>query len=285
MRGPMSSFDLAKLRATYQAVKTHEDGDEEAYLLAAQAFEPTWLRYAPAILARLEQHEQACLSREVTDQLLEHDILNPLVERWSKDTGDDEGLPVNILDLARWLFGRLDQVDAAEDNAKRWRDVAARNGAYLVAYEDFRGWYEKERAEHAETKNRLATAERERDEALRHWRDTIQELQFCRDTVHTITESPYAIGIGRPVPGSEANPGAEMSIEELELSVRAYNCLKRANIYTVGDLLKKTERELMDIKNFGKKSAEEVIERLRAYGFTMAAGEPSESEYAGKWEE
>ncbi len=77
---------------------------------------------------------------------------------------------------------------------------------------------------------------------------------------------------------------ADMSIEELELSVRAYNCLKRANIYTVGDLLKKTERELMDIKNFGKKSAEEVIERLRAYGFTMASGEPGE-EYAGSRED
>jgi DNA-directed RNA polymerase subunit alpha len=77
---------------------------------------------------------------------------------------------------------------------------------------------------------------------------------------------------------------ADMSIEELELSVRAYNCLKRANIYTVGDLLKKTERELMDIKNFGKKSAEEVIERLRAYGFNMASGEPGE-EYAGSRED
>lgn len=62
----------------------------------------------------------------------------------------------------------------------------------------------------------------------------------------------------------------DLSIEELDLSVRAYNCLKRANIYTVGDLLKKTERELMDIKNFGKKSADEVIERLKAFGFSMA---------------
>lgn len=62
----------------------------------------------------------------------------------------------------------------------------------------------------------------------------------------------------------------DLSIEELDLSVRAYNCLKRANIYTVGDLLKKTERELMDIKNFGKKSADEVIERLKAFGYQMA---------------
>jgi DNA-directed RNA polymerase subunit alpha len=72
------------------------------------------------------------------------------------------------------------------------------------------------------------------------------------------------------------SPAAELSIEELELSVRAYNCLKRANIYTVADLLKKTERELMDIKNFGKKSAEEVIERLRSFGYHMASERDSE---------
>jgi DNA-directed RNA polymerase subunit alpha len=69
---------------------------------------------------------------------------------------------------------------------------------------------------------------------------------------------------------SGAPSPTDLSIEELDLSVRAYNCLKRANIYTVGDLLKKTERELMDIKNFGKKSADEVIERLKAFGFSMA---------------
>ncbi|MEB3197055.1 MAG: DNA-directed RNA polymerase subunit alpha [Candidatus Sericytochromatia bacterium] len=72
----------------------------------------------------------------------------------------------------------------------------------------------------------------------------------------------------------------DLSIEELELSVRAYNCLKRANIYTVGDLLKKSERELMDIKNFGKKSADEVIERLRAFGYSMARDKDEEVAHA-----
>jgi DNA-directed RNA polymerase subunit alpha len=72
----------------------------------------------------------------------------------------------------------------------------------------------------------------------------------------------------------------ELSIEELELSVRAYNCLKRANIYTVGDLLKKSERELMDIKNFGKKSADEVIERLKAFGYSMAKDKDEEHAHA-----
>ena len=83
--------------------------------------------------------------------------------------------------------------------------------------------------------------------------------------------------------GAAATGGAsplDLSIEELELSVRAYNCLKRANIYTVGDLLKKTERELMDIKNFGKKSADEVIERLKAFGFSMAKDKDEEPAHA-----
>ena len=51
-------------------------------------------------------------------------------------------------------------------------------------------------------------------------------------------------------------------IEELELSVRAFNCLKRANINTIGELLKYSPEELLEFKNFGKKSADEVIESL-----------------------
>lgn len=76
---------------------------------------------------------------------------------------------------------------------------------------------------------------------------------------------------------SDTHEGAEsndISIEELELSVRAYNCLKRANIFTLNDLLKKTERELMEIKNFGRKSAEEVIERMKQLGYTLKPGGP-----------
>lgn len=52
-------------------------------------------------------------------------------------------------------------------------------------------------------------------------------------------------------------------IDELELSVRAHNCLKRANIHTVGELLKYSEKELLEFKNFGKKSADEVSKSLR----------------------
>jgi len=69
----------------------------------------------------------------------------------------------------------------------------------------------------------------------------------------------------------------DLSIEELELSVRAYNCLKRANIFSLNDLLKKTERELMEIKNFGRKSAEEVIDRVKAMGYQLKPGGPRSS--------
>ena len=61
-----------------------------------------------------------------------------------------------------------------------------------------------------------------------------------------------------------------LSIEELELSVRAYNCLKRANINSLGELLSLSYNELMNIKNFGKKSADEVLERLHTIGLHLA---------------
>ena len=68
--------------------------------------------------------------------------------------------------------------------------------------------------------------------------------------------------------------GDDLSIEELELPVRAYNCLKRANIFSLTELLKRTERELMEIKNFGRKSAEEVIDRVKAMGYQLKPGGP-----------
>lgn len=58
-------------------------------------------------------------------------------------------------------------------------------------------------------------------------------------------------------------------IEELELGVRSYNCLKRVGIETIGDLVSKTENELAAIPNFGKKSIEEVSETLQAHGLTL----------------
>jgi DNA-directed RNA polymerase subunit alpha len=58
-------------------------------------------------------------------------------------------------------------------------------------------------------------------------------------------------------------------IEELELGVRSYNCLKRVGIETIGDLVVKTENELAAIPNFGKKSIEEVKETLATHGLTL----------------
>ena len=67
-------------------------------------------------------------------------------------------------------------------------------------------------------------------------------------------------------------------IEELELGVRSYNCLKRVGIETIGDLVTKTEHELASIPNFGKKSIEEVKETLAQHGLRLRGdnGQPSE---------
>lgn len=72
-----------------------------------------------------------------------------------------------------------------------------------------------------------------------------------------------------------------MTIEELELSVRAYNCLKRASINTMSELLKKSEHDLLNIKNFGKKSSDEVIERLHHFGLSLQPNPVEDEDLVG----
>ena len=70
----------------------------------------------------------------------------------------------------------------------------------------------------------------------------------------------------------------EMTIEELDLSVRSFNCLKRAGINTVEDLISKSEEEMMKVRNLGRKSLEEVLAKLDALGFSLT----SDDEYNSK---
>ncbi len=65
----------------------------------------------------------------------------------------------------------------------------------------------------------------------------------------------------------------EMTIEELDLSVRSFNCLKRANINTVEDLIAKTQEEMMKVRNLGRKSLEEVMNKLAMMGLSLADDE------------
>lgn len=65
----------------------------------------------------------------------------------------------------------------------------------------------------------------------------------------------------------------EMNIEEMDLSVRSYNCLKRAGIHTVADLTRKTEEDMLKVRNLGRKSLDEVIAKLRGFGLDLKASE------------
>lgn len=72
-------------------------------------------------------------------------------------------------------------------------------------------------------------------------------------------------------PGADAQMAKlyAMPIEELDLSVRPYNCLKRAGINTVGDLMQRTEEEIVSVKNFGRKSLDEVRDKLTTLGLSL----------------
>jgi DNA-directed RNA polymerase subunit alpha len=85
----------------------------------------------------------------------------------------------------------------------------------------------------------------------------IDKIEGFREDTEAEAEAPQAHGM------------ENFPIEELELGVRSYNCLKRVGIETIGDLVSKTEGELAAIPNFGKKSIEEVRETLQAHGLTL----------------
>jgi DNA-directed RNA polymerase subunit alpha len=96
--------------------------------------------------------------------------------------------------------------------------------------------------------------------------DRVVEL---RDTGGAVLEPGLAGAGAGGTPSRPPNAMDDILIEELELGVRSYNCLKRAGIQTVGDLVSKTEGELNAIPNFGKKSIDEVIETLHARGLNL----------------
>jgi len=71
----------------------------------------------------------------------------------------------------------------------------------------------------------------------------------------------------------ERNRLLEMTIEELDLSVRSYNCLKRAGINTVEELIRRTEEDMMKVRNLGKKSLQEVKEKLAALNLSLRSSD------------
>ena len=97
--------------------------------------------------------------------------------------------------------------------------------------------------------------------------DSIKKAsQIIIDLFTALREAKSFEKITEPHPKSSSldiQPYSSMSIEELQLSVRAYNCLKKARINTVGDLLKYSPEQLQELKNFGRKSADEVFSTLK----------------------
>jgi len=101
-----------------------------------------------------------------------------------------------------------------------------------------------------------------------------QAAYLLEQFFHRFVEFPAGAGARAGVGGGIAYPigagGApDARIEELDFSVRTYNCLKKANILTIGDLLQISESDLMQIRNFGKKSLTEVKEKLSALGLMI----------------
>lgn len=89
----------------------------------------------------------------------------------------------------------------------------------------------------------------------------------------SLTDQPEQIEIMVEKEDDELSRLLEQPIEELELSVRSYNCLKRAGINTIGELVRKDEEDIMKVRNLGKKSLQEVKDKLKAVGLSLRSSE------------
>jgi DNA-directed RNA polymerase subunit alpha len=103
-------------------------------------------------------------------------------------------------------------------------------------------------------------------EALASAGATLRELV---DLVANLSENPLGLELGEAPGVAAGSPDLELPIEDLDLSERPRNCLKRAQINTIGELLMKTEEDLLNITNFGQKSLDEVKQKLDERGLTL----------------
>lgn len=110
-----------------------------------------------------------------------------------------------------------------------------------------------------------------------------QAAQMLEQFFHRFVEFPSGLAGQVGANGTGIMPGAsgalDARIEELDFSVRTYNCLKKANVLTISDLLQISEQELMQIRNFGKKSLTEVKEKLASLGLSVLGATDDDSAY------
>jgi len=107
-------------------------------------------------------------------------------------------------------------------------------------------------------------------EALASAGDTLRSLVSL---VAELSDEPKGLELGEVSPATSASPDLELPIEELDLSERPRNCLKRARVDTIGQLAQKTEDDLLAITNFGSKSLEEVLQKLDERGLSLRVKE------------
>jgi len=96
-------------------------------------------------------------------------------------------------------------------------------------------------------------------------------LRSLVDLIATLSEEPQALELSEPVGASVGVPDLDLPIEDLDLSERPRNCLKRAQVNTIGELLLKSQDDLLNITNFGQKSLDEIIQKLDERGLSLRA--------------
>jgi DNA-directed RNA polymerase subunit alpha len=96
-------------------------------------------------------------------------------------------------------------------------------------------------------------------------------LRSLVDLIATLSEEPQALELSEPIGANIGVPDLDLPIEDLDLSERPRNCLKRGQVNTIGELLLKSTDDLLNITNFGQKSLDEIIQKLDERGLSLRA--------------
>tara|TARA_R110000751_G_scaffold86780_1_gene172476 strand:+ start:1153 stop:1878 length:726 start_codon:yes stop_codon:yes gene_type:complete len=146
----------------------------------------------------------------------------------------------------RWVEAK-DKAEKAEESAKKWLDELDEKRTHYQQLEETNKILEQD---------------------LQHWRSPPAPTKEEIDTKELIAE---VIARNPSFTGEKVTKMLAKPVDDLELTVRSANCLKVEEIYTVEDLIKRTEVELLKTPNLGKKSLREIKERLHEWGLTLAS--------------
>ena len=179
-----------------------------------------------------------------------------------------------VADIIRWRFQKGKTLEEVHEiyglNRERIRQIEAKALRKMrrpcvagLLKMGLAGWMEEQIQQEAK---RIADAEVPR----RVNKEISERLEWAKERMMEREAQELALALnGEPDPDPKVIQAENITVEEMELSVRSYNCLKRGGIDTMADLIERKKSDMYTVRNLGRKSLEEIEQKMKEYGFTF----------------